>query len=259
MNSAPLTETGPPSGRSRPGGVRSWLLGVNPAAKLITAVVLSLGLIPAVDPVTGGVVLAVTAAVVPFSGIGRSTLLVLSVPFLLMGVSTGVVNLLYGQEGAWGAFGAAVRLLAIALPGLLAAASSDPTDLADALVQRLRVPERPAMGVLAALRLAPLLADQWRTVTLARRARGLEAGRNPLAALSIFLGKLFALLVRAIRTGTLLATAMDARAFGTGPRSHARVSRWRTADTLLVVAGPLLLGAAYAVSAHLGTLRLLFG
>src|SRR5690606_38827590 len=117
---------------------------------------------------------------------------------------------------------------------------------------------QPAMGVLAALRLVPLLADQWRTVTLARRARGLEAGRNPLAALSIFFGKLFALLVRAVRTGTLLATAMDARAFGTGPRSHARVSRWRTADTLLVVAGPLLLGAAYAVSAHLGTLRLLF-
>ena len=68
------------------------------------------------------------------------------------------------------------------------------------------------------------------------RARGLEAGRNPLAALSIFFGKLFALLVRAVRTGTLLATAMDARAFGTGPRSHARVSRWRLADTVLVAA-----------------------
>src|SRR5690606_36907583 len=101
--------------------------------------------------------------------------------------------------------------------------------------------------------------DQWRTVTLARRARGLEAGRNPLAALSIFLGKLFALLVRAIRTGTLLATAMDARAFGTGTRSHARVSGWRTADTLLVVAGPLLLGGASGVTARLGTLRLRFG
>ncbi|KUP97220.1 energy-coupling factor transporter transmembrane component T family protein [Thermobifida cellulosilytica] len=243
----------------RPRGARSWLLGVNPAAKLVAALVLSLGLLPAVDPVTGGVVLAVTAAVVPFSGVDRTTLLVLGGVFLLMGASTGIVNLLYGEEGAWGAFGAAVRLLAIALPGLLAAASSDPTDLADALVQRLGVPERPAMGVLAALRLAPLLADQWRTVTLARRARGLEAGRNPAAALPIFFGKVFALLVRAIRTGTLLATAMDARAFGTGPRSHARTSRWRTADTLLVVAAPLLLGAAYALSAQLGTLRLLFG
>ena len=66
------------------------------------------------------------------------------------------------------------------------------------------------MGVLAALRLVPLLADQWRTVTLARRCRpGSRA--QPLAALSIFFGKLFALLVRAVRTGTLLATAMDAR------------------------------------------------
>ncbi|MEY9213620.1 energy-coupling factor transporter transmembrane protein EcfT [Thermobifida halotolerans] len=243
----------------RPVGVRSWLLGVNPAAKLIAALVISFGLIPAVDPVTGGVVLAVTAALVPFSGINRTTLLVLSVPFLLMGASTGLVNLLYGEEGASGALGAAVRLLAIALPGLLAGASSDPTDLADALVQRLRVPERPAMGVLAALRLVPLLADQWRTITLARRARGLEAGRSPAAALSIFFGRVFALLVRAIRTGTLLATAMDARAFGTGPRSHARTSRWRVADSLLVVSSVLLLGAAYTVSARLGTLSLLFG
>ena len=131
--------------------------------------------------------------------------------------------------------------------------------MADSLVQKLRVPERPAMGVLAALRLIPLLADQWRTITLARRARGLEAGRNPVRIVTLFFGRLFALLVRSIRTGTLLATAMDARAFGTGRRSHARHSRWRTADTLLLAGAAALLVTAYTVSAQLGTLVLLFG
>lgn len=240
------------------GGARSWLVGVNPAAKLLAALVISLGLLPAVDPVTGGIVLAATVPLIPFSGINRATLLVLSLPFTLMGLSTFAVNLLYGEQGASGALGAGVRLLAIALPGLLAAVSSDPTELSDALVQRLRIPERPAMGVLAALRLVPLLLGQWRTITLARRARGLEAGRDPVAMASLFFSRVFALLVRAIRTGTLLATAMDARAFGTGPRSHARSSRWRWSDTLVIVGAVLLLGAAYTVSAHLGTLRLLF-
>ncbi|MDE3721578.1 energy-coupling factor transporter transmembrane component T [Nocardiopsis sp. N85] len=240
------------------GGARHWLTRFNPAAKLVAALILGLGLVPAVDAVTGGVVLLGVLALVPFSGLDRRTLLVLGGPFLLMGLSSGLVNHLYGVEGWEGALGAAVRLLAIALPGLLVAAGSDPTDLADGLVQRLRVPERPAMGVLAALRLIPLLADQWRTITLARRARGLEAGRNPVRMVTLFFGRMFALLVRAIRTGTLMATAMDARAFGTGPRSRSRHSRWRTADTLLPICALLLLVSAYALSARLGTLVLLF-
>ncbi|MCY9787853.1 energy-coupling factor transporter transmembrane protein EcfT [Nocardiopsis sp. EMB25] len=240
------------------GGARYWMTGLNPAAKLLAALILALGLVPAVDAVTGGVVLAAVLLSVPFSGIDRRTLLVLGGPFLLMGLSSGLVNYLYGEHGLEGAVGAAVRLLAIALPGLLAAVSSDPTEMSDGLVQKLRLPERPAMGVLAALRLIPLLAHQWRTITLARRARGLEAGRNPLRVVPLFFGRLFALLVRSIRTGTLLATAMDARAFGTGPRSWARTSHWRRADTALLVAAVALLVAAYTVSGSLGTLVLLF-
>jgi energy-coupling factor transport system permease protein len=240
------------------GGVRYWMTGLNPAAKLLAALAIAIGLIPAVDAVTGGLVLFVVLLTVPFSGVDRRTLMLLGGPFLLMGISSGTVNYLYGEQGLEGAVGAAVRLLAIALPGLLAAITSDPTEMSDGLVQRLKVPERPAMGVLAALRLIPLLADQWRTITLARRARGLEAGYNPFNVVRLFFGRLFALLVRSIRTGTLLATAMDARAFGTGPRTHARISHWRRADTLLLVGTGALLIGAYALSARLGTLVLLF-
>ena len=252
MSDGPLTLNRPRTGSGH------RLTGLNPAAKLIAALVLGIGLIPAVDVVTGGIVLVAVLLCVPFSGVDRRTLLLLAGPFLLMGLSSAAVNHLYGDQGLEGAIGVAVRLLAIALPGLLAAITSDPTDMADGLVQRLKVPERPAMGVLAALRLVPLLADQWRTITLARRARGLDSGYNPLNVVRLFFGRLFALLVRSIRIGTLLATAMDARAFGTGPRSHARVSRWRTADTLLLVGTVLLLVIAYATSAGLGTLVLLF-
>ncbi|MFC7327781.1 energy-coupling factor transporter transmembrane component T family protein [Marinactinospora rubrisoli] len=242
----------------RPEGARAWLARADPAAKLVAALLVAAALIPVVDPVTSGVPLLATAVLVPFSGVPRRRLLVAAGSLALMGASIGLVNLLFGETGAVGALGAVVRLLAIALPGVLVALSTDPTDLADALVQRLRMPERPAIGVLAALRLVPLLAAQWRSLTLARRARGLEAGRNPVTAVAAVAGMTFALLVRAIRTGTLLAMAMDARAFGTGPRTHARSSPWRAPDTWLVAGTVLLLCGAHALSVALGTWRPLF-
>ncbi|PRX96221.1 energy-coupling factor transporter transmembrane component T family protein [Allonocardiopsis opalescens] len=252
---------------SRPAGAgpapegprRPWLSRANPAAKLIAAFVAAIGLIVAIDPVTSGVVLAVALALVPFARLGRRVLLRLGVPLLLMSLSIGLVNAVVGEDGPVAALGVAVRLLAIAVPGVLAAATTDPTEMADALVQRLRVPERPAMGALAALRLLPLLAGQWRTLSLARRARGLDAGANPVRAGALFAGKTFALLVRAVRTGTLLATAMDARAFGTGPRSHARVSVWRASDTALVAGSVAVVAAGHALSIALGTWQVLFG
>lgn len=232
---------------------------LNPATKLIVAAVLALGLIVAVDPVTSGLVLAVELCVLPLSGVRAATLARLCGPLLLGAVSIGVVNAWTGQDGVVGGIGLAVRLLAIALPGVLAAATTDPTDLADALVQRLHLPERPAIAALAALRLLPVLAERWRTLTLARRARGLEAGRNPVTALAVFAGKMFALLVATVRAGTLLAIAMDARGFGTGPRTHARTSELHLADVAAVVAAVILVAGANATSAALGTWHILFG
>lgn len=217
------------------------------------------GLIPVLDPVTAGVVLAAAAALLPVSGLGRRALVTLGIPLLLMSVSIGTINLVFGDEGAMSALGTAVRLLAIALSSVLAGMTSDPTEVADALVQKLRLPERPAVGVLAALRLVPLLAGQWHTLGLARRARGIQAGGNPVAAVGIFAGKAFALLVRAIRIGTQLAAAMEARAFGSGGRSHARASRWTAADTFLLGGTAAVLCFAHGLSLSLGTWKLLFG
>src|SRR5207244_3854930 len=120
----------------------------------------------------------------------------------------------------------ALRVLAVAVPGVLVFATTDPTDLADSLVQNVRLPVRFAIGALAAFRLMPLLHDEWRLLTLARRARGVDAGRNPLVKVRLFASLTFALLVGAIRRGTRLAVAMDARGFDSGAtRTAVRVQR----------------------------------
>lgn len=62
-------------------------------------------------------------------------------------------------------------------------------------------------------------------ISMARRARGIDAGRNPLTRLRLFGSTAFTLLVGAIRRGTRLAVAMDARA--STPR---RRGRWPAAN-----------------------------
>jgi energy-coupling factor transport system permease protein len=244
----------------------------NPVGKLAGAFGLVFVLVVAADPVTAAVALAAELAVVPLAGIRYRVLARRMAPLLFAAVGVFVVTLLFttrrgGPEVLWGltsetlgtALGMAMRLVALALPGVLAFASTDPTDLADSLVQQARVPARFAIGALAAWRLAPLLAAEWEALTLARRARGIDAGWSPVARVRLFAGTTFALLVGAIRRGTRLAAAMDARGFDSGlPRTVARPQHFGRADALLVAACLLVGALALTVSVRAGTFRPLF-
>jgi energy-coupling factor transport system permease protein len=100
------------------------------------------------------------------------------------------------------------------------------------------------------------MGAQWRLLGLARRARGVDAGANPVAALRIFASSTFALLVGAIRRGTRLAMAMDARGFDPAhglPRTRARRQRFGPADLALVVAAVAISAALLVTTIALGT------
>jgi energy-coupling factor transport system permease protein len=146
-----------------------------------------------------------------------------------------------------------LRVVGLALPGVLLVASTDPVRLADALTIHWRVSTRFAFGALAALRLVPLLVTEFETVRLARRTRGVEAGRDPVARLRLFAGIAFTLLVGAVRRGSRLATAMDARGFDSGiPRTNARGSTLHRRDALFVVGTVVVCAAAVALSVLAG-------
>ena len=147
----------------------------------------------------------------------------------------------------------ALRVIGLALPGVLLVASTDPVRLADALTLHWRVPPRFAYGALAALRLVPLLVAEFESVRLARRTRGVEAGRNPVAAARLFAGMAFTLLVGALRRGSRLATAMDARGFDSGvPRTNARGRCCAARDAVFVVGTVVVCAAAIALSVLTG-------
>ncbi|MER7336064.1 MULTISPECIES: energy-coupling factor transporter transmembrane component T [unclassified Micromonospora] len=249
----------------------------NPVAKLAAALVFSFILVATLDPVAPAIAIAVELAVLPLFGVRFRVLARRAWPLLVGAVGVVVTLVLFAAERSGRvlveagpavvtsgvlltALGLVLRMFAVALPGVIVFATTDPTDLADALIQNAKAPARFAIGALAAFRLVPLLGQEWQMIAMARRARGVEAGRNPLAKLRLFVSTAFALLVGAIRRGTRLAVAMDARGFDAGtPRTVARRQRFVAADGLLIAGAALLAGAALAVSVLAGTFRPLIG
>lgn len=227
---------------------------VNPVAKLGAAAVVAVGLLVTVDLVTASVVLAVELACLPLAGVGWRFLVRRAWPLALAAGGVAIANMVASGAGGTTIGAISVRLVAIALPGVVAFAATDPVDLADALHQQLRVPARFAYGSLAALRLVPLLSVEWQTIRRARRARGIDAGRSPFGAVALFASTVFGLLVAAIRRATRLAAAMESRGFDAGgPRTMARHQVVRAADWALVAASVLVVGGANALAVVVGT------
>jgi energy-coupling factor transport system permease protein len=231
---------------------RAALARANPTAKLAAAAVLMIGLFVSSGPLPPLLVLAALAACVPFTGLAPMVLLSRTWPLLLAALSVGVLNVLLAPAGPGGpdlvrGLALGLRLLGIALSGVLAFASTDPTSLADSLEQQARLSPRLASGVLAAVRMLPILAAEWQILGMARRARGVTSGGSPIAAARLAFGMLLALLVGSVRRATRLAAAMDARGFGSACRTIARPQRMRPSDWWLLGGAVALAVLAVAI------------
>ncbi|MBX3089128.1 MAG: energy-coupling factor transporter transmembrane protein EcfT [Cryobacterium sp.] len=237
---------------------------VNPVAKLGSALLLAACLILTVDWVSAGTALVLELVLVPFLGIRPKVFWIRTAAVWIAAPLTGLTILLYGRASGtvyWEwlairvsdgsidlAIATALRVLAIGLPAVVLFITIDPTDLADGLAQVWHLPSRFVLGALAGFRLVGLFIEDWRFLELARRARGVgDRGR-----LRRIPGMVFALLVLAIRRGSRLATAMEARGFG-GPiqRTWARESKFGWREWLVLLVG-LAIGLI-AIAAAVGT------
>jgi len=239
---------------------------VNPVAKLLTAAVIAVALVLSVDWVSALTALLLEIPLILALGVRLRPLLFRGGLVTIGAALTALTNLLYGEirgtvhwhfflinvsdgsiELALAMF---LRVLAIALPSVFLFLDVHPTDLADGLGQILKLPSRFVIGALAGLRLVGLLREDWQYLGYARRARGVgDHGR-----VRRVLGQAFALLVFAIRRGTKLATAMEARGFGAYPtRTWARPSTFGVREFAVITAGFVIACTAVAVSVAAGT------
>ncbi|MCS4534944.1 energy-coupling factor transporter transmembrane protein EcfT [Corynebacterium sp. HS2168-gen11] len=242
----------------------------NPVARILALMLFTTPLMLSVDIVSAGVALAFCLIVTPVLGVSYRQLLARSWPVLLITPISGLSMALYGRpEGteyfSWFAIhitdhslqlaaAIMVRVLAIALPAILLLGKLDPTEVGDALTQKLHFPQRFVIGAVAGGRLVSLFRRDWETMRRSRRIRGIDAQGK----LRMVVTMTFGLLVLALRRGAKLATAMEARGFGRFPtRTHARVSVWHTRDTVLLLCCSLASASAIIVAIYLGSYRFL--
>lgn len=245
---------------------------MNPLARLAAALIIALCLVSSIDPVSAGTALVLELALIPLLRIPWRTFWRRTWPVWLAAPLTAVTIALYGRtagtvhveflflrisDGSLDlALSTLLRVLAVALPAVVLFIGVDPTELADALAQRLRLPARFVLGALAGVRLIGLAMDDWRSIALARRARGV----GDRGAIRRFFGQAFALLVLSIRRGSTLATAMEARGFGASPhRTWARESRWDGRDGLLLGVAAAVGVSAITAAALSGAWRPILG
>lgn len=238
---------------------------INPVSKLAAALLLAAVLVLSIDWVSATVALALELVLFCFAGVPLRTLIIRTLPIWLAAPVAGLTIALYGEpsgetyfqwlfmhvsDGSLAlALATTMRILAIGLPGVVLFITIDPTDLADGLAQVARLPARFVLGALAGLRLVGLFLEDWKSLELARRARGV-GDRGKIRRL---FGQAFALLVLSIRRGSKLATAMEARGFGgAGTRTWARESRVGSRDFALVLIGAGIAAAAVTVSVATG-------
>ena len=225
----------------------------NALARLAPAAALGLVNVLTLDALTPVLTLLVVTCVIPFTGLSWRDVVRVSWPLLLAAATLLVVNTLaYPASGLGPAdvkAGAvtALRLLAIALPGVIAFATIDPVDLTDSLVQQLHLPARFGYGALAATRLLPLLTEDWRSQALAARARGVSAHGLIPRVRRVF-SRFLLLMVSALRRATRLAVALDARGFESASRATSRPSAWTLGDTVWTIGGVLAALAVFIAS-----------
>ena len=247
---------------------RAWIDGVNPVTRILLALLLSIPLFASIDVTSGLVAIGLQLLCIPLTGLRFGTVLRRLALLLVIAPVAGVSMLLYAAPGGqvFFSFGFAhiseasiqlaiavsIRVVALGLPTILLFARTDPTELADALAQVAHLPSRFVLGVLAGTRMLGLFLDDWRTMSLARRARGV----GDRGVLRRFFTMSFVLLVFAVRRGTKLALAMEARGFGSDiPRTWSRPSRLSARDAVALVGGAAIMALSIAAAVLFGTFR----
>ena len=239
---------------------------LNPVTRLGLAVLASLPILVTLDWVRATTMLVGQLVVFLVAGVPARQLWERTWPLLLVAPIGAISMALYGRPGGhvwfqWWlmsisdrslmmALAVFVRILVLGSTAVILIGGADPTRMADGMAQLLRLPSRFVLGTLAGVRMVGLFAEDWRTMALARRARGLgDHGR-----LRRFATMAFALLVFAIRRGTKLATAMEARGFGADrKRTWARASTVGLPDLVGVLISLALCGLAVGMALWAGT------
>lgn len=256
---------------SRPLDHDSYLHRRNPTVKLAVLLVVSGVLLFVFDPWTPALLYLLILPGVRLGGrVPWRVLGAAHIPFVLFAVSLLSVNAVTRPgDVLWSAgplevtaqgisVGAslAVRTLVIGAGSIAFVLTTEGTRLMTSLHQHLRLSPRVTYAVLAGYRLLEQLPAEWHTIRMAQavRVRGRPRGRLPRSP-RMLTAAAFALFVTALRRGERIATALETRGLGLGPRTIYRPVRLDGYDAVFAIVVLGSCAAVYLLAAGLGWLR----
>ncbi len=115
------------------------------------------------------------------------------------------------------ALASALRIYAIILSSLVFVRTTDPRDLAIALVTQMKVPYRIAYAFFIALRIVPTVEQEIKTIRAAQSVRGVVRQGGVAGRIGEMKRYSMPLLVGSLRKASMMVLSMEARAFGAFP------------------------------------------
>ncbi|MFK3936446.1 energy-coupling factor transporter transmembrane component T family protein [Alkalihalobacillus sp. NPDC078783] len=230
----------------------TWLTRVNPSIKCILSVFLFFYMIFIHNPShLAYLTIALSMILYMYSGHPLRYLLLFSLPFVLVFVSSASSMIFFGRgDTIWFKWGLiqiseesfyrgihlGFRALAFAILGMIFALTTKPVLLFYSLMQQLKVPSKYAYSFLASIRMIPIMFDEFQTLRHAmiiRQAvpkKGLKGMYKKLQFFSI------PLLAQSIRRAQRIAVAMEAKRFTqSSERTYFYETNVRLYDLLFLV------------------------
>ena len=151
-------------------------------------------------------------------------------------------------EGADYALASALRIYTILLASLVFVRTTDPRELAVALIVQLRIPYRIGYAFFIALRIVPTLEEEIKTIRAAQAVRGVARQRGLAGRIRETKRYAMPLLVGSLRRASMMVMSMEARAFGAYPeRTFVEAPRMGAAGIAVCAAMLAVVVAWYAL------------
>ncbi|TVY01359.1 energy-coupling factor transporter transmembrane component T family protein [Cohnella terricola] len=241
---------------------RTWLHRVNPVVKLVLfslwffAIILIHDFSVMINVAIGSVLLLI------WSGHPWKRLLLYASPFLLVFVSSTTGMMFFGSgETPWFKWGIVniteesfyrglhlgFRALSMAAVGLLFGLTTRPVDLFYALMQKAKLPPKYAYSFLAAMRMIPILVEEFQTLRHALKIRGMKKQGKLMTIYRTWHRYAIPLLAQSIRRAHRIAVAMEAKRFAGGAkRTYYYIIGFTYRDIAFAALTAVLFAASFA-------------
>lgn len=240
----------------------TWLRNTNPSVKLILFIFLFVYVLFIHNPtILINLTLGAVLLLIFCTGHPWKYLLLFSLPFILLFVATSSSMIFFGKgETTWFKWGIVhiteesyyrgihigFRALFFAVLGLVFALTTRPVFMFYSLMQQLKLPAKYAYSFMAAVRLLPILIEEFQTLGYAYKVRGVHTQRGVRGFYQKLKFFSVPLLAQSIRRAQRIAVAMEAKRFSdVKNRSYFYHIGYSKFDLFLIVYFLLTIGLAF--------------